>query len=209
MTEDKRLLKPFSMVVSTTLRLLVGLLLVSFVLSLLNNDVPFWSGIGHCVTADWTAGSSGPTDALFQAKGGAHVNVIPQYCAEQNNNYQRLLGVLSQTPPLVLLAGGLILLNRVLHSAAHIGVYTVQTASRLRVLGWWLLLGSIAAALTQSIAQAALLSVLAENIPLSAESVLHTTTFPYLAVGTALGLLAFARIMRVGVAMREDIEGTI
>ncbi|WAX78666.1 hypothetical protein [Streptomyces sp. KMM 9044] len=209
MAEDKRLLKSLPVVVSTALRLMVGLLLVSFALSLLNNDVPFWSGIGHCVTADWTAGSSGSTDALFQARDGAHVNAIPQYCAEQSNNYQRLLGVLSRTPSLILLAGGLILLNRLLHSATRVGIYTARTASKLQVLGWWLLLGSIAAALTQAIAQAALLSTLAESIPLSAESVLNTAKLPGLAVVTALGLLAFARIMRVGVAMREDIEGTV
>ncbi|MEU2765109.1 hypothetical protein ABZ712_32180 [Streptomyces sp. NPDC006906] len=209
MTEDKRLLKPLSVVVSTALRLMVGLLLVSFALSLLNSDVPFWSGIGHCVTADWTAGSSGSTDVLFQTRGGAHVNAIPEYCVEQSNNYQRLLGVLGKTPSLILLAGGLILLNRLLHSATHIGVYTAQTASKLRVLGWWLLLGSIVSALTQAIAQAALLSTLAESIPLSVESVLNIAKLPGLTVVTALGLLAFARIMRVGVGMREDIEGTV
>ncbi len=58
-------------------------------------------------------------------------------------------------------------------------------------------------------ARAALLATLTDNVTFSAEAVLHTSAFPYLTVLTALGVLTFARITRVGVAMREDLEGTV
>ncbi|MFJ3881586.1 hypothetical protein ACIPW5_29565 [Streptomyces sp. NPDC090077] len=209
MPEDRKLLEPLSTVVSGALRLLIGLLLISFVLSLFNGAVPFWSGTDNCVTADWIAGSSSTADALFDVRGGAHVKAIPQYCAEHPSSQQRLLAVLGDVPSLVLLTGGLLILNGLLRAAAQEGVYTLRTASSLRLLGWWLLLGSLAAALTQAGAHAALLATLTTEVTFSADAVLHTSTFPYLTILTALGLLTFARITRAGATMRGDLEGTV
>ncbi|MFG2987337.1 DUF2975 domain-containing protein [Streptomyces sp. NPDC048258] len=209
MSEDRKLLEPLSTVVSGVLRLLVGVLAISVVLSLFNNDIAFWSGPGNCATADWISGSSSAADAMFSARNGAHVTAVPQYCAEHPSNYQHLLRVLGGVPTLILLIGGLILLNRLLQSAARDGVYTTQTASRLHLLGWWLLLGSVFAEVIEAGARAALLATLTDNVTFSAEAVLHTSAFPYLTVLTALGVLTFARITRVGATMREDLEGTV
>ncbi|MFF4457257.1 DUF2975 domain-containing protein [Streptomyces goshikiensis] len=209
MSEDRKLLEPLSTVVSGVLRLLVGALAISVVLSLFNNDIAFWNGPRNCATADWVSGSSSAADAMFSARNGAHVTAVPQYCADHPSSYQHLLGVLNGLPTLVLLIGGLILLNRLLQSAARNGVYTTQTASRLRLLGWWLLLGSVVAEVIEASARAALLVTLTDNVTFSAEAVLHTSAFPYFTVLTALGVLTFARITRAGAAMREDLEGTV
>ncbi|MFD8891924.1 DUF2975 domain-containing protein [Streptomyces sp. NPDC059566] len=209
MSEDRKLLEPLSTVVSAGVRLLISLLLAGFVLSVFNGSVPFWDGMNTCVTADWITSSSAPNDAAFGARDGARVSAIPQYCAENPTAGQQTLGILSEVPSLVLLIGGLVLLHRLLRSAAREGVYTLHAASRLRFLGCWLLVGSLVAEATRAVSQAALLDTLADDAQFSAEAVLHATQFPYLAILTGLGLLAFARIMRVGATMREDLEGTV
>ncbi|MEW2275435.1 DUF2975 domain-containing protein, partial [Streptomyces griseofuscus] len=112
-------------------------------------------------------------------------------------------------PSSLLLLGGLYLLHRFLRGAAREGVYTARTASRLRLVGWWLLAGSLVVEFAQANARAALLAALAKNVDFSAGSVLGMWHFPYLAALTGLGVLTFARITRQGVSMREDLEGLV
>ncbi|WP_443068592.1 hypothetical protein [Streptomyces sp. NBC_01267] len=82
-------------------------------------------------------------------------------------------------------------------------------ARHLRVAGWWLLLGCLAAGVVEAGAHAALLAILAQDYPFTVESWLGAWQPPYALVLTALGILTFARVMRAGVAMREDLEGTV
>ncbi|MGW0771144.1 hypothetical protein [Streptomyces sp. NPDC002676] len=208
MTEDSKLLEPLSTVVSFVLRLLIGTLVLGFVLSLFDGHIHVGWG-NPCVSADSISGSATDTDALFNAKAGAHVDAIPQYCASHPSTYQKVLATLGELPSFILLIGGLFVLNSLLRAAARDGVYTTQTASRLRLLGWWLLLGSLAAELIEANAKTALLATLTTDITLSAGAWLGMWATPYLAVLTALGLITFARIMRVGVTMREDLAGTV
>ncbi|MFD4943495.1 DUF2975 domain-containing protein [Streptomyces sp. NPDC058409] len=211
MTQDSKLLEPLSTVVSGVVRLLIGLLAVWFVLSWFNPHIHFGWAMGGttCVTADWISGSSSDTDMVYNAAAGAHVNAIPQYCTAHPGTYQGLLKLLGELPAFILLLGGLLMLNSLLRAAAREGVYTPRTAADLRLLGWWLLLGSLAVETIEAIAKAALLATLAEEAPFSAGAWLNTWTSPYLAILTALGLLTFARIMRAGVAMREDLDAVV
>lgn len=207
--EDRKLLEPLSTVVSGGLRLLIGLLLAGFLLNVVNGSVPFWDGANTCVTADWTSSSSAATDAAFGARDGAHVSAVPRYCADHPSAWQRTLGILSEAPALVVLVGGLTLLDRLLRSAGRDGAYTRQAASGLRFLGWYLLVGSLVAAIARAASQAALLATLADDAAFSPGTVLGATAFPYLVLLTALGLLVFARVVRAGATMREDLEGTV
>ncbi|OIJ88928.1 DUF2975 domain-containing protein [Streptomyces colonosanans] len=206
MAEDSKLLEPLSTVVSFVLRLLIGILVFGFVLSLFDSNMHVGYG-NPCVNADWISGSATDTDAAFNAKSGAHVSAIPQYCASHPSTYQNVLATLGELPSFILLIGGLFVLNSLLRAAARDGVYTPQTSSRLRLLGWWLLLGSLAAELIEATAKTALLATLTTEF--SAGGWLGMWATPYLAVLTALGLITFARIMRVGVTMREDLAGTV
>ncbi|MFD3803893.1 hypothetical protein ACFWTC_09725 [Streptomyces sp. NPDC058619] len=209
MTQDRKLLEPLSTLVSVVLRLLIGLLLASFVLSLFSSSAPFWESTDNCITADWISATPGTAGPVFNATGGAQVQAIPQYCADNPDAGQRVLTALGSLPSLLLLIGGLALLNGLLTSAAKDGVYRVETASKLRFLGWWLLIGSLITDLVRATAQAALLGTMTGDASFSAENVMQLTSLPYLAVLTALGLLTFARITRAGAAMREDLEGTV
>ncbi|MFF5025398.1 DUF2975 domain-containing protein [Streptomyces collinus] len=121
----------------------------------------------------------------------------------------RVLEALGSLPSSLLLIGGLYLLHRFLRGAAREGVYTARTASRLRLVGWWLLVGSLVVEFAEANARAALLAALAKDVDFSAGSVLGMWNFPYLAVLTGLGVLTSARITRQGVSMREDLEGLV
>ncbi|WP_344285705.1 hypothetical protein [Streptomyces hebeiensis] len=209
MPQEPKLLEPLSSVVGGFLRILTGLVAAAFILSLFSGVRIGWGSSNGCVTASWVNGSSTDTSALFSSKEGAQVSVIPEYCAADMDGYQRILNVLSELPSALLLIGGLILLNMLLKAAARNGIYTLQTANRVRVLSWWLLVGSVLAEIIQANAQTALLDTLTTEAPYTAVSWLNAWTPPYLAVLAGLGLLTFSRIIRVGADMREDIEGTV
>ncbi|WP_405682622.1 DUF2975 domain-containing protein [Streptomyces sp. NBC_01238] len=98
---------------------------------------------------------------------------------------------------------------RVTRSAARDGLYTTQTAERLRRLGWWLLAGSVLAAIATSLAEKALIASLSLDSGISAVSGMWSWDVPFMAILTGLGVLSFARIMRVGITMREDLDGTV
>ncbi|MEU6211876.1 hypothetical protein ABZ891_18470 [Streptomyces sp. NPDC047023] len=209
MTQDRKLLEPLATVVSVGLRLLIGLLLISGVLSVINGSAPFWGSADTCVTADWITSSSVAADSLAAAGEGARVNAIPQYCAENPDARQQLLAALGHLPSLIVLAGGLALLNRLLTSAARDGVHTLQSATRLRTLGWWLLAGCLLAEITEAAAQAALLATMTDQGKSSVETAMQLVSPPYAMVLTALGVLTFARITSAGAVMREDLEGVV
>ncbi|MFF5004930.1 hypothetical protein ACFY3G_19140 [Streptomyces phaeochromogenes] len=208
MTENRKLLEPLLGVVSVALRVLVGLVVVGFVLSLFVDGIHFgWAGDHACVTADGMSGRSRGTDVMFGAREGVNVTSIPKYCTSDASGSQRLLNALQNLPSFALTIGGLLLLNRLLRGAVRDGIYTLQAASRLRVLGWLLLIGSLLVEATQSMARTALLRTLVETD--RAWAVGNVWHIPFLPIFAALGLLAFARIVQAGVAMREDIEGTV
>ncbi|MFI1607591.1 DUF2975 domain-containing protein [Streptomyces griseofuscus] len=204
MTEDRKMLEPMATVVSVVLRILLALAITGVIVSVVHGS---WGGFSVCIADE--SSSSSATPGGFAAERGAQVDSIPRYCAGAPDAHVRFLDALGSLPSGLLLLGGLYLLHRFLRGAAREGVYTAPTASRLRLVGWWLLFGSLVVEFVQAIARAALLSALAKNVDFSAGSVLGMWHFPYLAVLTGLGALTFARITRQGVSMREDLEGLV
>ena len=207
MSENSKLLEPLSTVVAIALRVLVGVVVVGFVLSLFHTGIHVGWGRDACVSTDWLSESSSGAAAEFGAKAGAVVDATPRYCASDPSTYQSALGALGELPSFVFLMGGLFVLNGVLRTATREGVYTLRTAARLRLLGWWLLLGGLIAEGIEAGTKTALLSTLATDVPSDAWLAMWST--PYFKLFAALGLIAFARVMRVGVAMREDLDGTV
>ncbi|PZG93387.1 hypothetical protein C1I97_28700 [Streptomyces sp. NTH33] len=172
-------------------------------------------GIGQkfvCVTDATTTISvdEQPIPAFRPAPGaslsmGAH----PGYCTEAPSTVQSLLNTATQLVPFVFTVGALLLALRLIRSASRDGLYTTQTAERLRGLGWWVLAGSVLAAMATAMAEKALIASLSLDSDTSAVSGLLSWDVPFLAILTGLGVLSFARIMRVGVTMREDLDGTV
>ncbi|GED89308.1 hypothetical protein TNCT6_63930 [Streptomyces sp. 6-11-2] len=138
-----------------------------------------------------------------------NVNAHPEYCTEAPSTVQSLLNTATQLAPFIFVVGALLLALWVIRSAARDGLYTTQTAERLRRLGWWTLAGSVLTAIATSMVEKALIASLSLNSDISALSGLWSWDVPFMAILAGLGVLSFARIMRVGITMREDLDGTV
>lgn len=203
-TEDRKMLEPMATVVSIVLRLLVALASAGLIMSVIKGG---WGSDSVCITDDASGSSTAPGG--FRPESGAQIGSVPSYCAENPGAQLRFLDALSTVPTTLLLISGLFLLHRLLQGAARDGVYTTVTASRFRLLGWWLLGGSLVVSIVQANAKAAVLAQLSAEWDFSAATWLTVWSEPFLPVLTALGLLTFARITRAGTAMREDLEGVV
>ncbi|MFE7672049.1 hypothetical protein ACFU5N_07490 [Streptomyces albidoflavus] len=206
MSEDRKLLEPLTSIVSIALRILLGALVAGFFLNLFVDGV-YWGRGDTCVTMDWS-GTSGGDFHPYEPLPGAGVDYTPRLCAEEPTTWQRVLSVARTAPTTVLLVGGLYLLDRLLRLAAREGVHTSGTAARLRVLGWWLLLGSLVVETAASVAGGLLLNTLTDDEVADAAWA-QLWSAPYLAVLTGLGLLTFARIVGASARMRDELDAVV
>ncbi|MEV6197879.1 DUF2975 domain-containing protein [Streptomyces sp. NPDC051920] len=172
-------------------------------------------GVGDttiCVTDETKTVNSGvPSYLDFKAAPGASLDLgaHPGYCTDDPSTVQGLLNTATQAPSFVFTMGALLLVLRLIRGAEGDGLYTARTAERLRGVGWWLLAGSVLAAIVESVSEKALIDSLSRGGDVGALSGLISWDAPYMAILTGLGVLSFARIMRVGVAMRDDLDGTV
>ncbi|MFJ9752775.1 hypothetical protein [Streptomyces chartreusis] len=117
-------------------------------------------------------------------------------CVDHPVGLLRVGIALTQLPSTLLFLGFLLLVRRLLRGAQSDGLYSRPMARRLRVLGWYLIGGSLTAATVEALA---LGGVLASQTPysdwLSGVSQWHA---PFAVVLTGIGLVTFARIMRIG-----------
>ncbi|MGW2781413.1 DUF2975 domain-containing protein [Streptomyces populi] len=207
-------LEPMSSAV-TVLVTLFALMMVLGVFGSMFLDGVHVLGIGDksvCVTdTTETVGTDVEPHMGFRAAPGATtgLDASPRYCTDDPSTVQSLLNTATEVPAFVFTVGALLLVLRLIRGAEGDGLYTARTAERLRRVGWWLLAGSVLAAIGQSVSEKALLGSLSRGGDVSALSGLFSWDAPYMAILTGLGVLSFARIMRVGVTMREDLDGTV
>ncbi|MEV0495894.1 DUF2975 domain-containing protein [Streptomyces atratus] len=206
---EARLLEPVATVVRGVYRLCLVGLVVGAVGPLVGSELRLaWGGPHVCAESRSDFSTDGFT-GMFRPHAGVEVMARPSYCTDHADSAQRLFDFLGDFPSLLLVLGILFLLNRLIQGASRQGVFTERTARHLRVAGWWLLIGCLVAEVVEAGAHAALLATLAQDYTFNVDSWLGTWQPPFALVFTALGILTFARIMRAGVAMREDLEGTV
>jgi hypothetical protein len=129
-------------------------------------------------------------------------------CAAHPTGWQALAFTVTMLPIDLLRLGALFLAMRLARTAARDGVYTAQAARLLLILGWWLLAGGLVATVTTAFARLNLLGQLVTwNVDWGQWPVAWSVSWPV--VWTGLGLIVFARVMRIGAAMRADLEGTV
>ena len=129
-------------------------------------------------------------------------------CAAHPNARQALADTITALPVDLLRLGALYLAMRLARAAARDGVYTAEAARLLLILGWWLLAGGLVATVTEAFARMDLLSQLVTwNVDWGQWPVAWSVSWPVVWIG--LGLIIFARVMRIGVGMRADLEGTV
>ena len=97
---------------------------------------------------------------------------------------------------------------RLTRAAARDGVYTAQAARLVLILGWWLLAGGLVATVAEAFARVNLLAQLVTwPVDWGQWPVAWSVSWPVVLIG--LGLIIFARIMRISAGMRADLEGTV
>jgi hypothetical protein len=145
------------------------------------------SGLAHGVRASWNGailGTAHPTAG------------------------QALAFAVTLLPPGLLRVGTLYLAMRLARTAARDGVYTVQAARLVLFLGWWLLAGGLVTSIAEGFAQLNLLGLLVTwHVDWVDWPASWGWSWPVEWFG--LGLIIFARIMRVSAGMRADLEGTV
>lgn len=120
---------------------------------------------------------------------------------------QRVWYTLTLLPGSVLFIGALLLAYRLVRGAERDGIYTAATAGRVRTLGWFLLIGAIVKMVVGVVAANRLLATMVTNQVDWIGPIRWQT--PWTVLLTAVGLLSFARIMRIGAEMRDDLQGTV
>ncbi len=145
------------------------------------------SGLAHGVQASWSGAVLG---TLHPTSG------------------QALAFAVTLLPPGLLRVGTLYLAMRLARTAAREGVYTVQAARLVLFLGWWLLAGGLVASIAEGFARLNLLGLL---VTWHVDWVDWPSSWGWSwpVVWFGLGLIIFARIMRVSAGMRADLEGTV
>jgi len=121
---------------------------------------------------------------------------------------QAVAFTLTLLPPDLFRVGALYLAMRLARTAARDGVYTVQAARLVLILGWWLLAGGLVATVAGGFARLNLLSQLVTG-PVNWAHWPDAWGVSWPVFWFGLGLIIFARIMRVSAGMRADLEGTV
>jgi len=176
-------------------------------------------GLGHgqvCVTDPNIGGGSGanPFAGVYAARPGAELQppTAPlSACALHPGFGQRLLYTLMAMPQILLWGGILLLLWRLLATARRGGPFTVRVAAAMRVLGWYIIGGAALAAAIEQLATVLLLRSLVAPPPEEVGSVALVALRALVPVPALAGaaLLTFARIVRLGAAMDDEIQGTV
>lgn len=176
-----------------------------------------WFGFGHapglvCVNQPRTTYNGDNWTALgVSARSGAYISIngTLQACAVNPGIYQRLLFTMTELPSTVLWGGVLFILWRLVRTASVSGPFTLPVAASMRRLAWIIMIGSLAVASAQGAALDALLTTLlrAQNDFGDAVPVITQVLPVPLLIGAAL--LTFARIIRHGAAMDEELQATV
>jgi hypothetical protein len=129
-------------------------------------------------------------------------------CTAHPTAGQALAFAVTLLPLSLLRLGALYLVMRLARTAARDGIYTAAAARLVLILGWWLLAGGLVAIVAEAFARLNLLGQLVTwHIDWGQWPVAFSVSWPV--VWFALGLIIFARIMRIGAGMRADLEGTV
>ena len=147
------------------------------------------------------------------ARPGASDSIVGtvQVCALHSGIGQDVLYALTVIPAIAFWGVVLLLLWRMIAIARRTGPFTPAVAVAMRRLGWLIIAGSAAVAAVHAIALDQLLNAMLVAPGSDLVNVIVALAhglFPVPAL-TGAALLTFARIIRLGVTMDDDIKGTV
>ena len=199
-------LEPIATTVGCAIALLVALLLLSLLIPQAS-----WGNGPVCTSVSSNDASifSGPASVPGVAP-GSHASLGSiDICANSPTSALRAAGLLVAWPYTVLWLVFLFRLNGLLKAASLPGgLYSPVTASRLRVLGWLLALGGLAASIIESAAKITVFTRLVRYPGLGWFEPAQIS-FSFTTLITGLTLITVARVMSRGAKMREELDGTV
>lgn len=183
---------------------------VTFVLSVLWGLVFIGTGLTHmlddgavCVqTGFWANASLG--DGLPIGKGVEASSSATRLCQNGPSGAQRAADLGGELPWLLFASLALLLFSRLLKAVLVQGPFTDAVARRLTVLGWFVTVGTPLAGLVVGWSQSWLVGSMAPIVGSG-----PTVAEPQVLILAGLAAVIMGKIMREGVRMREDLEGTI
>ncbi|WP_433432881.1 DUF2975 domain-containing protein [Nonomuraea sp. CA-141351] len=155
--------------------------------------------------------SSGVYDDPYPVEKGVEFSYpLPQICKDDSSLGTQLLYQTSRfATPLVLLIA-LFLLDRLIIGARRESGFDAVVVRRLRFLGAFLIVSTVAASLYTTIVETGLaVSMVASSVRDVWEMALFGWAFPWAFLIAGLGLVVMSKVVRVGAHMREELEGTV
>jgi hypothetical protein len=132
-----------------------------------------------------------------------------QVCTDTPSTLQRLAGMGHQVPQALFALGALLLLLRFLRTAAHQCPYADPIPGALVWLGWFVLIGAPLSNLLFTLSQHYLRTTLVTGAPAGDWLSQWGNGYPWWSLAVGVAVLVFAHILRIGVTMRADLEGTV
>ncbi|MEU7135350.1 DUF2975 domain-containing protein [Streptomyces sp. NPDC046261] len=183
---------------------------VTFALAVLCGLAFIGTGVTHmlddgavCVQTDFWRNAS-LADDLPIGKGVKASSSATRLCQDSPSAGQRAADLGGELPWLLFGSLALLLFSRLLKAVQMQGPFTDAVAQRLSVLGWFITLGTPLAGLVVGWSQSWLVGSMA---PVAGSG--PTVSGPLVLVLAGLAAVIMGKIMREGVRMREDLEGTI
>jgi Protein of unknown function (DUF2975) len=198
--------------IATTVGCATLLLLAVLVLSLFERQAAWGNGpVCATVAPGDTSIFWGAPISLPNVAPAAHASVASvEICADHPTVALRAAGLLAVWPYFVLWLIFLWRLRGLLKAAALPGgLYSPSTASRLRMLGWLLTLGGLAASIIESAAKIMIFTKVVDYPPGPAWFEPALINFSFSTLITGLTLITVARVMILGTKMQEELDVTV
>jgi hypothetical protein len=160
-----------------------------------------------------TSATQDPHTQMYTARPGSalRTDINLGACTQHPTLQQRILDTMTNLPTAALYAGILLLLWQIVRSARRDGPFTHMVAGTMRRLGWVIMLGAVAAAGIQQLASGMLLNSMLTHEAESPGYAIDAAVWALVPVPILAGvaLLTFARIIRLGAAMDDELKATV
>ena len=213
---QRRLTQPLGGLVWRILFLVAVVLVAGLIAGALNRNTTLW-GYGHgsvCASVTSTGLNINYAGKVVVANArpgtSAGTDSTLEMCAFHPTLGQRTLVTLTEAPTYLLYLAMLVQLWLLVLAVRRNGPFALGISRRLRGLGWFILAGTVATAMGQSVARTYFTRTLVRgSIPAWGDAInsVLTNLFPLLLI--VCGLLTLARIIRAGAQMYDDLAGTV
>ena len=217
-TDNERLTRPLARVIEIIGLGLAAILVLGVVTSLTGSGSIGGFGRGAtpiCATDPYMGISNSPDPGVepYQAKPGSTLDTTfnLRACTGHPTMGQRLLETLTSVPTVLLYGCILLLLWRIIRTAQRDGPFTLRVAATMRLLGWIVMAGAVAAAVIQQPALGMLINSMLTRAAESPGSAFGSALYALLPVPLLAGaaLITFARIIRLGASMDDELKATV